>query len=69
MLSRWRSLFRALTARREFEDNMAEELLFHIEQYTGLGLRSTECRRRAAAFLRQFQLQYLGPPATATVWR
>jgi predicted permease len=32
MFKRWRSLFRALTRRRDFEDGMSEELRFHIEQ-------------------------------------
>jgi len=34
MITRLRSLFRVLTRRREFEDDMSEELRFHIEQYT-----------------------------------
>jgi predicted permease len=33
MFKRWRSLFRVLTRRRDFEDDMTEELGFHIEQY------------------------------------
>jgi predicted permease len=33
MFKRWRSLFRVLTRRRDFEDDMTEELRFHIEQY------------------------------------
>ena len=34
MFARFRSLFRALTSRRDFEAGMTEELRFHIEQYT-----------------------------------
>ncbi len=34
MFQRFRSLFRVLTRRRDFEDGMSEELRFHIEQYT-----------------------------------
>src|SRR5580658_2018836 len=34
MFKRLRSVFRVLTRRREFEDDMTEELRFHIEQYT-----------------------------------
>jgi len=51
MLARFRSLFRALASRRDFEAGMAEELRFHIEQYTEdlvrLGISLAEARRRA----------------------
>src|SRR5450755_2481510 len=51
MLKRLRSLVRALTFRREFEDGMTEELRFHIEQYTDdlvrSGVAPDEAARRA----------------------
>lgn len=51
MFQRLRSLLRVLTSRRDFESGMAEELRFHIEQYTGELVRSgvpePEARRRA----------------------
>jgi predicted permease len=51
MFARLRSLFRALTSRRDFEAGMTEELRFHIEQYTEdlvrTGISLEEARRRA----------------------
>jgi putative ABC transport system permease protein len=51
LFSRVRSLFRALGWRREFEEGMAEELRFHIDQYTEdlvrSGLSREEAGRRA----------------------
>ena len=51
MLKRFRSLFRALRGRRDFERNMTEELRSHIEQYTDDLVRSgvslPEAARRA----------------------
>ena len=51
MFKRFRSLFRLLTSRRDFEDGMSEELHFHIEQYTEdlvrSGIPTEEARRRA----------------------
>jgi predicted permease len=51
MFARLRSLFRALTSRRDFETGMTEELHFHIEQYASDLVRSGiplgEARRRA----------------------
>jgi predicted permease len=51
MFKRIRSLFRAFTHRRDFEDGMTEELSFHIEQYTEeliqSGLSPSEAARRA----------------------
>ena len=51
MFARFRSLFRALASRRDFEAGMAEELRFHIERYTDdlvrAGLPREEARRRA----------------------
>jgi predicted permease len=51
MFARFRSLFRALTSRRDFEAGMTEELRFHIEQYTEdlvrSGISLEEARRRA----------------------
>jgi putative ABC transport system permease protein len=45
------SLFRVLTRRRDFEDDMSEELRFHIEQYTEdlirAGMSREEAGRRA----------------------
>ncbi len=40
MLRRFRSLFRVLTSRRDFEQGMTEELRFHIEQYADELVRS-----------------------------
>jgi hypothetical protein len=39
-MKRFRSLFRVLKSRREFEQGMTEELRFHIEQYTDDLVRS-----------------------------
>src|SRR6516225_5649446 len=51
MFARFRSLFRALTSRRDFEAGMTEELQFHMEQYTEdlvrSGISPEEARRRA----------------------
>src|SRR5260370_41018553 len=51
MFKRIRSLFRAFTHRRDFEDRMTEALSFHIEQYTEeliqSGLSPSEAARRA----------------------
>jgi len=47
MLKRLRSLFRVLTARRDFEDGMTEELRFHIEQLTDDLVRSGVSREEA----------------------
>ena len=48
MLKRWRSLFRVLVRRTDFEDNMSEELRFHIEQYTDDLVRSGVSPEEAA---------------------
>src|ERR1700726_4482111 len=48
MFKRWRSLFRVLTRRREFEDGMSEELRFHIEQYAHDLVRSGVSPEKAA---------------------
>src|ERR1700721_1915881 len=53
MFKRWRSLFRVLTRRREFEDGMTEELRFHIEQYTDDLVRSGVSREKAARLARR----------------
>jgi predicted permease len=51
MLKYLRSLFRVLRSRRDFEQDMSEELRFHIEQYTEALVRSgvpaSEAARRA----------------------
>jgi hypothetical protein len=51
MLRRLRSLFRVLTSRRDFEEGMAEELRFHIQQYADdlvrSGVAPEEAQRRA----------------------
>jgi predicted permease len=51
MFRRLRSLFRVLKSRRDFEDGMAEELRFHVEQYTNdlirSGVSGAEAYRRA----------------------
>ncbi len=52
MLKRWRSLFRVLVRRRDFEDNMSEELRFHIEQYTDDLVRSGVSQEEAARLAR-----------------
>ncbi len=52
MLARFRSLFRALTSRGEFETGMTEELRFHLERYAEdlvrSGIAPAEARRRAS---------------------
>jgi predicted permease len=52
MLRRLRSLSRALTRRREFEDCMREELRFHVEQYTDDLVRSGMSPEKAARHAR-----------------
>lgn len=52
MLKRWRSLFRVLTRRRDFEDCMSEELRFHIEQYADELIRSGMSPEKAARHAR-----------------
>ena len=52
MLRRLRSLSRALTRRREFEDCMKEELRFHVEQYTDDLVRSGTSPEKAARHAR-----------------
>jgi predicted permease len=51
MFERFRSLLGVLTRRRDFEDNMTEELRFHIDQYTEdlvqSGVSPAEAARRA----------------------
>lgn len=51
MWKRLRSLFRVLTARRNFEEGMTDELRFHLEQFTGdlvrSGVSPEEAARRA----------------------
>jgi predicted permease len=51
MFTRFRSLFRALASRHDFEAGMTEELRFHVEQYTDdlvrSGISLEEARRRA----------------------
>jgi predicted permease len=53
LFNRFRSLFRVLTRRREFEDGMAEELRFHIEQYTDDLVRSGISPEKAARLARR----------------
>jgi predicted permease len=52
MFMRWRSLFRVLFWRRDFEDGMSEELRFHIEQYTDDLARSGVTREEASRLAR-----------------
>ncbi|MGH9743591.1 MAG: ABC transporter permease, partial [Candidatus Acidiferrum sp.] len=52
MLKRIRSLFRALTRRRDFEDGMSEELRFHIEQSIDELMRSGMSRENAVRQMR-----------------
>jgi predicted permease len=52
MFKRFRSLFRALARRRDFEDGMSEELRFHIEQSTDELVRSGMSREEAARQIR-----------------
>jgi len=53
MFKRFRSLFRVLTRRRDFEDGMSEELRFHIEQYTDDLVRSGMSPEEAARLARR----------------
>jgi predicted permease len=52
MLKRLRSMFRVLTRRQDFEEQMSEELRFHIEQYTDDLMRSGMSREDAARVIR-----------------
>src|SRR5712671_482371 len=52
VFKRFRSFFRVLTRRRDFEDGMSEELRFHIEQWTDDLLRSGMSRAKAARLIR-----------------
>src|SRR5713226_3881574 len=52
MFKRFRSLFRVLTRRRDFEDGMSEELRFHVEQWTEDLVRSGMSREKAARLIR-----------------
>src|SRR5258708_2235841 len=52
MFKRFRSRFRLLTRRRDFEDSMSEELRFHIEQYTEDLVRSGMSPEKAARLAR-----------------
>jgi MacB-like periplasmic core domain len=52
MFKRLRSLLRVLTRRRDFEQNMSDELCFHIEQYTDDLLRSGMSPEKAARLVR-----------------
>ena len=52
MFNRFRSLFRVLTRRRDFEEGMSEELHFHIEQYVDDLVRSGMSREKAARQVR-----------------
>jgi predicted permease len=47
MFPRLRSVFRAVKSRRDFENGMAEELRFHVEQYAGDLIRSGVSREEA----------------------
>jgi len=58
MIQRLRSLFRVLTRRRDFEEEMSEELRFHIEQCTDDLVRSGMSREKAARVI----LAELGSP-------
>lgn len=60
MFKRWRSLFRVLTRRRDFEDGMSEELRLHVEQCADDLVRSGMSPEKAA---RQARLE-LGSLAT-----
>jgi predicted permease len=53
MFKRLRSFFRVLTQRRAFEDGMAEELRFHIEQYTDELVSAGMSREKAARLARR----------------
>ena len=59
MFKRLRSLFHVLTHRRDFEEGMAEELRFHIEQYIDDLVRAGMSREEAT---RQIRME-LGSPA------
>jgi predicted permease len=52
MFKRFRSLFRVLTRRRNFEDGMSEELRFHIDQWTDDLVSSGMSRAKAARMIR-----------------
>src|SRR5258707_455223 len=52
VFKRFRSFFRVLTRRRDFEDGMSEELRFHIEQWTDDLVRSGMSREKAARLIR-----------------
>jgi predicted permease len=52
MFKRFRSLFRVLTRRRDFEDGMSEELRFHIEQWTDDLVGSGMSRGKATRLIR-----------------
>lgn len=52
MFKRWRSLFRMITRRREFEDGMSEELRFHLEQHIDELVRSGVSPEKAARLAR-----------------
>jgi predicted permease len=52
MFKRFRSFFRVLVRRRDFEDGMSEELRFHIEQCADDLVRSGMPREKAARLIR-----------------
>ena len=52
MFKRWRSLFRVLTKRRDFEAGMSDELRFHLEQNTAELVRSGRSPEEAARIAR-----------------
>ncbi|MGC2801213.1 MAG: ABC transporter permease [Candidatus Acidiferrum sp.] len=52
MFKRWRSLFRVLSRRRDFEAGMTEELRFHIEPYTNELVSSGMSPEKAARVAR-----------------
>lgn len=56
MFKRWRSLFRVLSRRRDFEAGMTEELRFHIEQYTNELVSSGMSPEKAARVARMEQI-------------
>jgi predicted permease len=55
VLKRFRSLLRVLTARRDFEEGMSEELRFHVEEYTNDLMRSGVVREEA---MRRARLEF-----------
>jgi predicted permease len=57
MLQRFRSMFQALTRRRDFEAGMTEELHFHIEQYADDLVRAGVSREEA---LRRTRIEFGG---------